>query len=288
MTNLYDYDLLLHEVFYRGWHILTYLEKHKDLDDLEKECISNTILDALVYKGYIDPEKQSLDLDNCCIVNDTNHFCYQKHPKVTGIPLWMKEKLRTICIKNSKSVPITFQLLKPTVSSFPYCLYDPCLSASVIFSDFSLDDYIYDSPTRKGYRLKKEESRPFLDVEIEGVHYLIDVLLKRMYNKESFVTQFRATRTLERSKTRFYLGEGRKVKYERLITQTSSTQFANMLSFILYPLKCNLLPSKPKYAEIFYEVEKSKEMFLEAWKEYEMLEKGIEGHFRELYNKSAL
>lgn len=93
LKSLYDYDLLVNDVFYRCWHILQYIEMHPDMDKLEKEAIKATIMDALVYKKEINPKKQSLDFDNLCIVDNLNHYTYEEHPDICGIPLWMKKNL---------------------------------------------------------------------------------------------------------------------------------------------------------------------------------------------------
>ena len=55
--SLFEYDILVNDVFYRFWHILTWIEEHPDMSDLDKEAICATIMDALVYKCLIDPEK---------------------------------------------------------------------------------------------------------------------------------------------------------------------------------------------------------------------------------------
>ena len=132
MKSLYDYELLVNEVFHRNWSILTYLEEHRELDALEKECISNTIMDALVYKGLIDPTKQSLDLNHFCIVDDVEHFCYQEIPCVTGFPLWLKNHLRTKCFKCSVGSPAIFMVTKPCGIKL-YCLYDSCMALTPFF-----------------------------------------------------------------------------------------------------------------------------------------------------------
>ncbi len=260
MKSLYDYELLLHDVFHRNWHILTYLEEHKALDALEKECISNTIMDALVYKGLIDLEKQSLDLEHFCIVEDVKHFCYQKTPHVTGFPLWLKEQLRKKSLSCSCSAPAIFMFINPCGGN--YCLYDPCITLSAFFSDFSLDDYIYDSPTRKGYRLRKEEARPFLEVRINGVSYLMDVLLKRMYQKEWFIKTYHACRVYTRSKTEFYMKEGCKEQYFADIQEKNN--FASYLS-----MKVPFILPSPANSEVLYELEMSKVLFPEDWDKYE-------------------
>lgn len=265
--NLYDYDILVNDIFYRGWHILEYIEKHPNMSELDRECVQNTIMDALVSKGLIDSTCQSLNWENGSIDFDLKHFCYQEEPNVVGIPLWLKEKMRTNAIENSDGLSIALHFLRPSSSFARYCLYDPCVSLAALFEDFSLDDYIYDSPTREGYRLERYEERPFLDVLINGVHYLIDVLLKRMYKRDYFLKNYAAVCTYKRSKKEFYYGEMRRNETKRLMSPTSQEQFATSL-FALKTFLDNL-GSQGKNAEFLYELEQSKILFPEAWVEYE-------------------
>lgn len=78
MTNLLDYDVLVNEIFYKCWHILDYIIEHPEMPDLDKQAIKATIMDALVTRKQIDPERQSLDLDNFCIVDNIEHYTYEK------------------------------------------------------------------------------------------------------------------------------------------------------------------------------------------------------------------
>ena len=64
MHNLYDYNVLVNDTFYKCWHILEYILNHPNMDDLEKKAIKATIMDSLVYHKLIDKDKSSLDLDN--------------------------------------------------------------------------------------------------------------------------------------------------------------------------------------------------------------------------------
>ena len=50
MKSLFEYDVLVNDVFYRCWHILEYIEKHSDIDKLERDAIQATIMDALVFR----------------------------------------------------------------------------------------------------------------------------------------------------------------------------------------------------------------------------------------------
>lgn len=57
MKNLFDYELLVNEVFYKCWHILEYIEKHPNMSDLDRQAIKATIMDALVTKKTNRPKK---------------------------------------------------------------------------------------------------------------------------------------------------------------------------------------------------------------------------------------
>lgn len=46
MTSLLDYDVITNKVFYKCWHILEYIDKHKkNMSELDKETIQATIMD---------------------------------------------------------------------------------------------------------------------------------------------------------------------------------------------------------------------------------------------------
>lgn len=260
MKSLYDYDVLVYDVFHRCFHILEYMEKHPNMDELEREVISNTIMDALVYNKLVDKDEETLDLDNLCIRKSKFYFKYQEKPNVTGIPLWMKEKLRTKKIKITSGMPASMFLAKPPGFAH-YCLYDPCDAVSTIFDDFTLIDAIYDSPTRKGVRLT--ESRPFLEVNLEGEPYLIDVLLKRMYRKEYFQERFNMEVINSKSKKKFNAMD--KYYYQKEIAQESNN-FAT--SLFCFKDVIDFICDTGDYAEMYYELELSKKNEPEAWQKY--------------------
>lgn len=257
MKSLYDYDVLVYEVFHRCWHILEYIEKHPDMDELEKEVISNTIMDALVYKGLIDKDEETLDLSNLCIRKSKNYYKYQEKTNATGIPLWLKEKLRAKKVKISAGMPITMFLAKPPGTTH-YCLYDVCHAISTVFEDFTNISAIYDSPTRKGARLT--DDRPFLEVNLDGEPYLINVLLKRMYKKSFFAKNFNMEITFTKSNKDF--NDIDKVYFNEKVAKESDnfedTLFAlrNFLS---------LVQDFHSTAEMYYEIEQSKINEPEAW-----------------------
>lgn len=259
MKSLYDYDVLVYEVFHRCWHILEYILKHPDMDELERDVISNTIMDALVYKGLINKDEETLDLANLCIRKSKDYFKYQEKPNATGIPLWLKEKLRTKKVKITAGMPISMFLAKPP-SRVHYCLYDPCHAISTVFDDFTLINAIYDSPTRKGVRLT--EPRPFLEVSLNGELYLIDVLLKRLYKKSFFAKNFNIEITFSKSKKNF---NKKDKKYYNEEVALEIEKFGSTL-FSMKPF-FGMIENSSSMAEMYYEIEQSKKNEPEAWRE---------------------
>lgn len=260
MTSLLDYELITNEVFYRCWHILDYIKDHPNMPPLERESIEATIMEALVSKKLIDPTKQSLDLNNLAIVDDTDHYCYEEHPRICGIPLWMKDKFRKKAIHIIGSVPISLRLSRPP-SQIHSCVYDPNYAVSSIFNDATFIDAIYDSPTRPGVRL--EETRPFVEVNIDGVDYLVDVLTKRILRSDWFKKEFNM-------ETKYSIkiseaDEEDKEKYNKCVQE--SNQLGEMIPF-LEPM---MDIYSPDWAEYRYEFEKTKENFPEEWEKAEQL-----------------
>ena len=275
MTSLLDYDILTNEVFYRCWHILDYIAAHPDMPPLERESIEATIMEALVSKKLIDPTKQSLDLKNLVIVDDTEHYCYEEHPRICGIPLWMKDKFRKKSVYIAGSVPISLRLSRPPVKFGRSCVYDPNYAVSSIFEDATFIEAIYDSPTRPGVRL--EETRPFVEVKIDGVDYLVDVLTKRILRSDWFKEEFNMD--IKHSTTVSTADEEDKRRYYNSIAE--SNELAS-LAAMLEPL---IDKTSPIMAEYRYEFEKTKENFPEEWEKAELFkqemakEKGIDLSF---------
>lgn len=275
MTSLLDYDILTNEVFYRCWHILDYIAAHPDMPPLERESIEATIMEALVSKKLIDPTKQSLDLKNLVIVDDTEHYCYEEHPRICGIPLWMKDKFRKKSVYIAGSVPISLRLSRPPVKFGRSCVYDPNYAVSSIFEDATFIEAIYDSPTRPGVRL--EETRPFVEVKIDGVDYLVDVLTKRILRSDWFKEEFNMD--IKHSTTVSTADEEDKRRYYNSIAE--SNELASLVA-MLEPL---IDKTSPIMAEYRYEFEKTKENFPEEWEKAELFkqemakEKGIDLSF---------
>lgn len=268
MKSLVDYDLLVNDVFYRCWHILDYIEAHPNMSELEKESIAATIMEALVSKKLINPQSQSLDLNNMAIVDDQEHYCYEKHPRICGIPLWMKEKFRQKSLYIIGSVPISLRLTRPPSKIFRSCVYDPNYAVSSIFDDATFIDAIYDSPTRPGVRLT--ETRPFVEVNIDGVDYLVDVLTKRILKsdwfKETYNMEIKSSITISKCSTK------EKAKYKEL------TKEANQLGEMLPLFEALIHDKTPDVAEYNYEFEKTKTIFPEEWEKAEIYKKEMENH----------
>ena len=266
MTSLFDYEILVNGVFYQCWHILEYIEKHPDMSDLDKEAIEATIMDALVTKKLIDPNTQSLDLANLCIVNNQEHYKYQKHPNICGIPLWMKEEFRKKAIHISGGIPISIFLAKPPSKVSRYCVYDPNTAVSSIFKDATFYNALYNSPTR-GIRI--EEVRPFVEVEIDGELYLVDTLTKRILKsswfKEKYDFEVKTEQTIS------------KMDKKRLNYYNESIQdFTNfgIFTLLLIPMLDSI--DVPNFAEYKYEIEQSKIYFPDEWKKGEIYQKEME------------
>lgn len=49
MKKLENYDLLVNDVFYRGYHILDYIKSHSNISDLDREAICATINEGKMF-----------------------------------------------------------------------------------------------------------------------------------------------------------------------------------------------------------------------------------------------
>lgn len=152
-----------------------------------------------------------------------------------------------------------------------YCVYDPNIAVSAIFQDATFYNAVYDSPTREGIRL--DEARPFVEVDIEGEKNLVDPLTKRILKSSWFKNTYHF-----------------EVKFEQTISQMDKESLEQYKTFIneksnLSRLLLGILPSiegidSPDFAEMKYEIERSKEYFPEEWKKYEFEEIQMEKFMR--------
>lgn len=272
MKSLLDYPFLVNDVFYRCEHVLSYIESHTNMDPLEISAIKATIMDALVYKGLIDPNRQSLDLEHLCICNDVNHYCYEKHPNVCGIPQWMKEEFRKKSITITGGIPISLFLAKPPSKFLRYCVYDPNTAVSSIFNDATFYQVFYTSPTR-GKRI--EEVRPFVEVEIDGILYLVDTLTKRIWKSSYFKEQF-GFEVVSKQNTHHLSKENQEIYQDNIKTQNE------LHTFLIFAV---MFPDTPALAEMRYELERSKDYFPEEWIKYEQEKEEI-AHFNFMPSKN--
>lgn len=261
MKNLFEYEILVNDVFYRGSHILDWVKENSQMDDLDKKAIQATIMEALVYKNLINKEKESLDIEHMCIVDNLNYYTYEEHPDVASIPLWMKEEYRHRSLKISGGIPVSIFLAKPTSNNSieRYCIYDMNTAASVIFEEATFYNTIYYSPTRK---VEIKEQRPFVEVKIKGELYLIDTLTKRIFKSDFFKENFHMKIKSMDKKTE-YQGTKKEI-YEGHTTPEMS------LGNMLYFLKMLGDFTTGRNAEYLYELEKSKEFYPQEWTKYEL------------------
>lgn len=261
--SLFEYEFLVKEVFYRGCHILTWLEKHPKIEALEKQAICATIMDALVYKELINPEKEFLNLDQLCITHNSADYHFEENPVICSIPQWSKEEFRKKSLVASCSVPASIFLSKPSSNVLHYNINDYNTVVSAFFLNFSFLIADYNSPTRLG---QKAVDRPFLGVKINGVSYLVDVLTKRIFRADKFTELFDLHVKSIDYKENF--GD-EKAKYynEKVREKLDLTTYLG----INLPL-VKSLEDVDDFAEMVYEIEKSKEYYPEEWEKYEELE----------------
>lgn len=274
MKSLVDYPVIVNETFYKCWHILEYLEKHKDISELDIEAIQATIMDALVYHNDINPQEEFLSLDNLAITNNPDDYHYTMTPNVCGIPMAIKEELRKKCLYISAGVPVTLFLAKPPSKIMRYCVYDPNTAFSSIFDDFTFYEAIYTSPTR-GVRLT--DSRPFVEVKINNELYLVDTITNRIFKSAYFKEKYDLVVVDMVRKSEF--------NYRQQKLYVEQTQERCSLADVLMVYEMNKAIAAPELAEQNYEVERSKELYPEAWEEYKRIQEDMKLFFRRDKNK---
>lgn len=230
---------------------------------LDRKAVQATIMDALVYKGLINPKKESLDIEHLCIRENLEYYVYEPYPDVCGIPLWMKEKYRTICLKISGGIPVSIYLARPTMnknSVGTYCIYDLNTAISSIFPETTFYNVFYTSPTRG---VKIEEQRPFVEVDLgERNFYLVDALTKRIFKSSYFKENYGfEIKSMDR-KTE-YQGVKKEIYLEHT---TDQLQLGSMLYF----LQMLADATKGRNNEFLYELEKSKENYPEEWEQFRL------------------
>ena len=265
MLKLKTIPLIKNDVFYRGYHVLDYIKLHPNMDELDKEALINTILDSLVSKEIINPNKQSLNIDNLCIEDNLDYYKYQEQPFVTSIPITLKELYRNICIQISGGIPSSLALAKPA-SQVHFCIYDMNTIFSSIFDDFSFLVCDYDSPTRKG---SIAIDRPFIMINYHNESYLVDTLTKRMFKAKEFIKRYNMVIKNEIKKSNF-----NKEQQQLYKEQTSSSNNITFLITFVSPMIDNM-KNNPNMAEYVYEYEKVLEIYKEDVKEANQILKTI-------------
>ena len=268
MKSLFEFDILVNHTFYRSWHILEYIEKHPDMSSLDREAIKATIMDALVYDGAIDPSLECLDLDNLCISD--SGYMYEEHPNVSGIPMWLKEKMRHKCVRISAGIPVGMYVARPAAYPGAYCVYDPNTAVSSLFDDFSFYEVKYNSPTR-GVRIEK--SRPLVEVPLNGELYLVDILTKRVFKSSWFREQF-DMEVLDSNSPKKFNREQRKIYSEQT---EDNVDIATYLSFTEFMR--DMIPVQPNDAEFNYEKEQTKKNYPGEWDRYRQMEEEKDAFF---------
>ncbi len=261
MKKLEEYEVLK-TTFYRGEYLLKYIARHPDMSELDKEAIKATIMNALVYKGCIQPEKEFLDWDALAITNDKKGYPYEEYPFITGYPLWLKEEARKRIIKWSGSIPISVHAARPS-GRVTYCIYDANIVMSVFFDDFSFIEASYDSPTRPGIRV---EGRPFLEVTMGEKIYLVDTITKRFFEEKEFLQRYHLEVTYRINKKNFTL-EQQEIYREQ--TEDRKREYSNFLAFSKPML--GTFSTIPNFEEYCYELEVSKSIFPASWEEADRL-----------------
>ena len=269
MKSLYSYAVLNNEVFYKCWHILEYITAHPNMSELDQEAIKATIMDALVYKGEINPNTEFLSLENLAITENPNDYHYEKKPNICGIPLFIKEQLRKRSLTITGGLPISLFLAKPPSKISRFCVYDPNTAISSIFSECSFYEAIYDSPTRN---IRLTETRPFIEVPIFDELYLVDTITKRIFKSSSFKEKYHLE-VKSTTKKQELTGES-KTAYESAIKNENN--LAQIIDFFEMVLQST---EAPDLAEMRYELEQSKKYFPEEWQKHEIYKSEMAAFF---------
>ncbi len=261
MKSLLEYDIVVEELFYKGYRLLEYIELRK-LTELDKEAIKATIMDALVYKGYIKPEEEFLNLEELAITNNPNDYHYTKTPNVSCIPQHIKDLLRSKCVIQSTSIPVMLFIAKPPSKWVRYCVYDPNYAVSSVFSEATFIDCIYDSPTRTGVRL--EETRPFVEVSINGELYLVDTITNRIFKSSWFKETYNME--IKHSLNTNSLTPDQQETYNEMMVERNI--LAQMIPF--YNITAEI--PTPEWAESKFELEYTKKTYPEEWRKAQIIE----------------
>jgi hypothetical protein len=260
MKSLDCYSILKTSVFYKGWHILEYLNTH-ELSLLDQEAIKATIMDALVTSGDIDYRLEYLDLKHMCILEDSSYYAYQKYPNICGIPLWMKELFRHKSLYITGGLPVSVFLSIPSKSR---CIYDMNTAVSACFEHCNFYQVNYKSPTRIG---EVALDRPFVEVEIDGVFYLVDTITRRMIRRDFFEKNY-GFDIMSQFKKEELWGKRREIYDQQVEEKLDMSSYL----YMYYLFEDNFRNSRD-VAEHEFEIEESKKNFPSVLQDFEAYKK---------------
>lgn len=267
MKRLEEYSVLTEQTFYRGWHILDYIRENPNMSALEWEAVKASMMVALVDTNSIDYEKEALDLEHFCITDKCEGlYCYLKYPNVCGIPLWMKRKFREKSLKISSGSPVSMFLTMP--SGVQRCVYDMNTASSVFFDDWTFYEVNYKSPTKPG---KVATERPFIEITIDGIPYLLDHLTRRIYRRDYFEKTYGFDIVYSASKSEIYACQKKRDFYEEQTSDNLRMDAALETYFTI-----GQFIQSPNACEYHYEVEMSKKYFPEGWQDYQEFKEAME------------
>ena len=170
---------------------------------------------------------------------------------------WMKEKFRTKSIYITGGLPVSIFLAIPSKSR---CIYDMNTAVSTFFDNWRFYQVNYSSPTRQGVNVLE---RPFIEIEIDGILYLVDNITRRIIRRDFFEKNygFEITSFLEKEKM---------TSDKQEIYEESVAEYINMAPYLsCYYCFDDNFRKNAAAAEHYYEIEQSKLYFTDAWKDYE-------------------
>lgn len=109
----------------------------------------------------------------------------------------------------------------------------------------------------------RAKERPFVEVEINGELYLVDILTKRIFKSNEFAERYNMTELDSIKKSEF---DKKRMDYYEEQTKDS----LGLGSYLMLTMSMiQMFEGNPLFAELFYEIEKSKEYFPLGWEQYE-------------------
>ena len=135
--------------------------------------------------------------------------------------------------------------------------------SAYLFKDFTFYEAKYVSPTRG---VKIEKTRPFVEVDINGELYLVDILTKRIFKTSWFKENYDMEIIDSNSPSKFNRGQREHYKEQT----EDSVEIATYLCFT--EMLRSMIPKSQKDAEFDYELEQARKNYPEEWERYRLLE----------------